>query len=70
VPLTFQGASRYAAVYGRVHVIQDRALIDRLCEEAWKAWSPRGKSDLSIALLRFDADRGEFWDNAGGRGLR
>jgi general stress protein 26 len=52
-----------------VNVVRDPALIDRLWKEAWKVWFPRGKSDPSIALLRFDAERGEFWDNSGLQGL-
>jgi general stress protein 26 len=70
VLLTFQSAHQYAAVYGRVNVVQDHALIERLWQEAWQVWFPRGKSDPSIALLRFDAERGEFWDNAGMRGAQ
>jgi general stress protein 26 len=70
VLITFQSARQYAALYGRVNVVQDRAVIDRLWKEAWKTWFPRGKSDPSIALLRFDAERGEFWDNSGLQGLR
>jgi general stress protein 26 len=70
VLLTFQGAHRYAAVYGRVNVIRDRALIERLWSEAWRAWFPRGKADPAITLLRFDAERGEFWDGSGMRGVQ
>jgi general stress protein 26 len=70
VLLTFQSERQYATVYGRVNVIQDSQLIDRLWKEAWRVWFPLGKSDPSIALLRFDAERGEFWDNAGTRGVQ
>ena len=70
VLLTFQSDRRYAAVYGRVNIVQDRSLIERWWKEAWKVWFPRGKSDPSIAFLRFDAERGEFWDNAGMRGVQ
>jgi general stress protein 26 len=70
VLLTFQSARQYAALYGRVNVVQDRALIERLWKEAWQVWFPRGQTDPSIALLRFDAERGEFWDNAGTRGMQ
>jgi general stress protein 26 len=70
VLLTFQSARQYAAVYGRVNVVQVRNLIDRWWKEAWKVWFPRGKSDPSSARLRFDAERGEFWDNAGLRGVQ
>jgi general stress protein 26 len=69
VLLTFQNERQYAALYGRLNIVQDRQLIERLWKEAWKVWFPRGKSDSSIALLRFDAERGEFWDNAGTRGI-
>ena len=70
VLLTFQSANQYAAVYGRVNVIRDRALIERFWKDAWTAWFPRGKSDPAIALLRFDAEHGEFWTNAGMSGVQ
>jgi general stress protein 26 len=70
VLLTFQSKRQYAAIYGRVNVVQDRNLIERLWKEAWQVWFPQGKDDPSIALLRFDAEHGEFWDNAGTRGLQ
>jgi general stress protein 26 len=70
VLLTFQNEHQYAAVYGRVSVVRDSALIARLWRDAWKAWFPRGASDPSIALLRFDAERGEFWNDAGMRGAQ
>ena len=70
VLLTFQGANQYAAVYGRVNVVKDAALIERLWSDSWKAWFPRGKSDPAIALLRFDAERGEFWNDLSERGVR
>jgi general stress protein 26 len=69
VLLTFQSDKQYAAVYGRANVVQDRAVIERLWKDSWKVWFPRGKEDPSIALLRFDAERAELWDNAGGKGL-
>jgi general stress protein 26 len=70
VLLTFQSATQYAAVYGRVNVVRDRDLVERLWSDAWKAWFPRGKSDPNIALLRFDAEHGEFWNDVGARGVR
>jgi general stress protein 26 len=70
VLLTFQSANQYAALYGRANIVRDRALIDRLWKEAWKVWFPRGKDDPAIALLRFDAEHGEFWNNAGMRGVK
>jgi general stress protein 26 len=65
VLLTFQSAHQYAAIYGRVNIVRERALIDRLWKDTWKVWFPRGRSDPTIALLRFDADRGELWNDLG-----
>jgi general stress protein 26 len=70
VLLTFQDERRYAALYGRMLAIDDRALLDRLWKESWKVWFPRGKADPSLTLLKFEAASGEFWENAGTRGLK
>jgi general stress protein 26 len=70
VLLTFQNANQYAVVYGRVNVVHDRALVGRLWDDSWKSWFPRGKSDAAIALLRFDAEHGEFWNDLSARGVR
>ena len=70
VLLTFQNANQYAAVYGRVNVVRDRALVERLWSDSWKTWFPRGKSDAAIALLRFDAEHGELWNDLSARGVR
>jgi general stress protein 26 len=70
VTLTFQSASKFASVSGRVSVVRDRALIDRLWKEAWKVWFPDGKADPRITLLKFDGEQGEYWDNSGLQGLK
>lgn len=70
VLLTFQSATQYAAVYGRVNVVRDRELVERLWDDSWKSWFPRGKSDPAIALLRFDAEHGEFWNDLAAGGAR
>ena len=58
------------AIYGRVNVVRERALIERLWKDSWKIWFPRGPSDSAIALLRFDADRGELWNDLGLLGVQ
>jgi general stress protein 26 len=70
VTLTFQSSRQFATVCGRVKVVRDRALLDRLWKEAWKVWFPKGKDDPEISLLKFDAEHGELWDNAGARGVK
>jgi general stress protein 26 len=68
--LTFQSARRFASVRGDLTVLFDRQVIEKVWKEAWKVWFPGGKSDPKIALLKFTAHEGEFWDNAGMQGLK
>lgn len=70
VTLTFQSSNQFASLSGRASVVRDRALVDRLWKEAWKIWFPKGKTDPSIAMLKFSAQDGEYWDNAGAQGLK
>jgi general stress protein 26 len=68
--LTFQSARKFASVSGELTVLGDRQLIEKMWKEAWKVWFPDGKSDPNIALLKFTAHEGEYWDNAGLQGLK
>lgn len=68
--LTFQSARKFASVRGELTVLHDRQLIEKMWKEAWKVWFPDGKSDPNIALLKFTAHEGEYWDNAGMKGLK
>jgi len=70
VTLTFQSSNQYASLSGRAEIVQDRALIDRLYKEDWKIWFPQGRSDPAISLIKFTAQDGEYWDNAGAQGLK
>ena len=70
VTLTFQSSKQYASLSGRAAIVRDQALIDRLFKEAWKVWFPQGKNDPSISMLKFNAQHGEYWDNAGAQGLK
>ena len=68
--LTFQSARKFASVRGELTVLHDRQLIEKMWKETWKIWFPDGKSDPNIALLKFTAHEGEYWDNAGLQGLK
>jgi len=70
VTLTFQSKTQFASVSGRATIVRDRALIDRLYKEDWKIWFPKGKTDPSISILQFNAQDGEYWDNAGAQGVK
>jgi general stress protein 26 len=68
--ITFQDGMKFAVVTGQARIVRDRALIDKLWSESWRAWFPGGKDDPSLCLLKFEANAGEFWDNSGAKGLR
>ncbi|MBU3620912.1 pyridoxamine 5'-phosphate oxidase family protein [Polynucleobacter sp. CS-Odin-A6] len=68
--LIFQGARKFATVNGELVVDDDRTLIETMWKETWKVWFPLGKSDPNIALLKFTAHEGEFWDSTGIQGLK
>ncbi|MBC7447842.1 MAG: pyridoxamine 5'-phosphate oxidase family protein [Hymenobacteraceae bacterium] len=57
------GKNLYVSVTGTARVVLDRAKIDELWSEELKAWFPKGKDDPSVALLRVDIERGEYWDS-------
>jgi general stress protein 26 len=68
--LTFQSTQKFASVRGEVTVLRDPQLLEKLWKEAWKVWFPKGQSDPNIALLKFTAHEGEYWDNAGMNGFK
>lgn len=66
VLLTFQQEkSRYISLAGKAEVVQDRAKLDELWNDAYRVWFPDGKNDPNISLLRVKAVDAEYWDNAG-----
>ncbi|RYE83106.1 MAG: general stress protein [Myxococcales bacterium] len=70
VAVTMQGKLTWASVSGRVTVERDRAKIDRLWKEEWKAYFPKGKDDPEICLIHVHPTEGEFWDNNGTEGVQ
>ncbi|MDX2157578.1 MAG: pyridoxamine 5'-phosphate oxidase family protein [Hyphomicrobiaceae bacterium] len=68
--ITFQSATEFATVEGTLSIVRDQAEIDRLWSDTWKLWFPKGKQDPSLCLLKFVAERGEYWDNSGFEGIR
>lgn len=70
VNVTLQADRRFVSLSGRVRVLRDRGLINRLWSEAWRVWFPEGKEDPSLCILAVRTETGEFWDQTGAKGLR
>jgi general stress protein 26 len=59
-----KGHDLFATLHGRLHVANDRAVVDRLWNRFVAAWFEGGKDDPKLTLLRFDAERAEVWTDA------
>lgn len=68
--ITFQGKAEFATLSGVVSIERDPAIIDRLWNESWRTWFPKGKEDPSLCVLRFEPREGEYWDDSGMQGLK
>jgi len=68
VSLVFQndGDSAFLHLFGRATVVDDRAKMKELYTPILKTWFPEGLEDPRMTLIRFEADRGDFWDSPGG----
>jgi general stress protein 26 len=69
VEVSVQGKAKFATLSGTARISQDRELIHRLWKESWKLWFPEGKNDPNLCLIEFDATEGQYWDNAGAKGI-
>lgn len=56
----------FASVHGRLMLDNDPEVIDELWNSFIAAWYPGGKDDPDLALIRFDAERAEIWQNESG----
>ncbi len=56
----------YLHLTGRAHVIEDRTRLEELYTPVQRTWFPDGLDDPHMTLIRFEADRGEFWDRHNG----
>lgn len=69
VGLFMQGKTQWVSISGSARVVRDRALIERLWSEVWRVWNPAGKDDPNLCLIAIEPSEGEYWDNAGARGV-
>lgn len=52
----------YVSLSGRAELVRDRAKLEELWKPELKAWFPKGLDEPDIALLKINADQGEYWD--------
>lgn len=59
-----KGHDLFATIQGSLSHHMDRATIDRLWNPFIAAWYKGGKDDPKLALLRFDPNEAQVWENA------
>jgi len=64
ISLVSKGHDLFASIEGQLCIDMDRAVIDRLWNGFIAAWFDQGKDDPNLALLRFDPEHAEIWENA------
>lgn len=69
VAAIFESSGRYVSLSGHAEIVRDRDKIHELWSAAWKPWFPGGADDPDIVLLHLHAERGEYWDNRGAKGI-
>ena len=52
----------YVSLSGRAELVRDRAKLEELWKPELTAWFPKGLDEPDIALLKINADQGEYWD--------
>ncbi len=58
-----KGHNLFATIHGTIELDMNREMIEKLWNPFIAAWFEKGKNDPKLALLRFDAYRGEIWLN-------
>lgn len=61
VAIALQAHGRYLFLLGSADVHPDRARVDRLWRESWKAWFPRGRDDPELCLIEVFPTEAEVW---------
>ncbi|GHF49187.1 general stress protein 26 [Deinococcus metalli] len=59
------GDGEYVSVNGTAELVEDRAKLDELWSDFYKAYFEGGKEDPNIQLIKVHANGAEFWESDG-----
>jgi hypothetical protein len=57
----------FVSVSGTASVSLDRAKMQELWSDIYKAWFPQGLNDPNLCLLRVEVSSAEYWDTPSGK---
>lgn len=69
VTVSVQDSGGFVVIDGEARITRDRALIDALWQDSWKAWFPEGKAEADIAIVVISPLEGTYWTQSFGHGL-
>jgi general stress protein 26 len=64
--VTTSSSDAWVSLDGHATVVDDRAKIKELWNAAVGAWLPNGPDDPNVVLIKFAADKAEYWSTPGG----
>ena len=67
--VSFAESDKYVVMTGEIALLRDREKARSLWKEPFRVWF-KGPDDPSLALLRFEPEEGEYWNNAGVQGIK
>lgn len=65
VGVTMQGHAEFVYLSADALVLDDRVMLEKLWQDAWRIWFSDGIDDPAIVLLHIVPRSGEYWDNSG-----
>lgn len=67
--VSFADSDKYIVMTGEIALLRDSAKARAIWKEPFRVWF-KGPEDPTLALLRFEPDEGEYWNNAGVQGIK
>lgn len=55
----------YVSLYGNAELVEDRAKLDELWSDFYKAYFPEGKEDPNVQLLKIKVEGAHYWESDG-----
>ncbi|GAA5511784.1 hypothetical protein Dcar01_00497 [Deinococcus carri] len=59
------GKNNYVSVGGTAQLVEDRAKLEELWSDFYKAYFPQGIDDPNVQLIKIEAQGAEYWEGSG-----
>jgi general stress protein 26 len=62
--------TKYVSISGNGEIVRDRAKMEELWSDVYKAWFPQGLNDPDVCLLKVEVSTAEYWEAKSGKMVR